>query len=1166
MNRNVTITSFILCIAVVALSSAEAATYCVVPSTNMVSWWTGDAGKQDLYGVNNPSAVNAVSIVPAKVSNGFMFGTKGYIDIPFSSSLANQKFTLAAWVRPEGPGPNNDQYGSTITGQDFDSDHALKLSWRATDDRFLFVFGSLSSEIVLSNDTFPAGTFYFVAATYDGDTFRLYVNGVLEGSQVETKEITYQSSNWEIGSSDAYFRASGQPRTWNGVLDEVQVYKVALAAPSIQAIYKAGSAGECKVPVVLTSTSETLASQAVGTTGPAKTVTILNNRNESSTTCGSTLAGRNTCKVSVTFTPQAAGEGTAVLNVNDSVIGSPQTVGLSGNVGWKKGFDFRNTANFVTDPPGATDVLVTTLYPTPDTLTPYGWDYYAEVQGVDRSTMVDRRLAGINYARNGTPASFDVDLPAAGTYNLALAMGDEGYTQCWTQCQVQFWDGSTLLKTVAEGEIQAGYFYDATGKTWSAARWPASNQPLTVTLAGTRLTVIVGTNNNTGDITPIAYLGVTQVSAGPTFALEAPDNIRIGQGEYTTADVSTVLIGAFNNAISLSASGAPTGTTVRFEPTKISSPGAGTSIMTITIPSSTALGDHWITVTGTGGGITQNIPVLLTVTAPVHPNFMLTVPPSIGLAAGSAESATVTTTIMGSFNAAVNLSASGAPAGTTASLSPSRIPAPGSGSSTVKITVSAGAALGSYPITITGTSGSITHNAVITLTISAQGGINLPAGTGWLPLGSESVFCSVSPGSTYYNPTVGEVDAFDFLSLCQEGTLVAYSGGAVDTTNDRFFLWTSGHNNYRGNEMYELDLKGTTPAVSRITDPAWTVDNTDVPSNCACKGTRNCGQGMWHDGAGFSVKNPYAETANQGPHFESIPAPDGTDRQPSCMYGTKFQPNSRETYAGIVYHAATNKIFTWGGVVASDPAAGGAYSNWSLDLTQKPPKWMRLRDSSYTRYTAAVYDYTANHHTSGHDIIFDENYNLYAYNSSTDAYTVLSNSMPYLGWDVNMELDPIHHSLVLETGNNYTGYHLRILKLDSCNGVSCTITDLDQRTSCQGALGYWAGLAWDSKRSVMTIFPSSDNCSGAGCTPPFNTVYLLNTDPTNPVTITYQGKSHTIQPQQCFAASYGSQLGKDYPPMSIGPGVYSRFKYYPHEDIYTFIPHPNEPVWILRLK
>jgi len=833
---------------------------------------------------------------------------------------------------------------------------------------------------------------------------------------------------------------------------------------------------------------------------------------------------------------------------------------------WQQGFDFRKTANFVTDPPGATDVLVSTLYPTTGTLTTYGWGYSAIVQGVDRSKTVDPRQAGTNYAQNRTPASFYVDLPAAGTYNPALAMGDEGYTQCWTQCQVQFLDGSSLLGIVAGGESQAGYFYDATGQAWSAATWPASNKPLTVTLAGTQLTVLGGSSNNTRDITPIAYQGVMQVPASPTFALEAPDNIRVGQGEHTTADVSTVLIGAFNNAISLSASGAPAGTTVTFNPTRKSAPGAGTSLMTITISRGTPLGDYWITVTGTGGGITQKTPVLLTVTAPEHPDFILTVPPSIGLATGLAGSATVTTTVVGSFHAAVNLSASGAPAGTTVSLSPRTIPAPGSGSSTMKITVPASAALGSYPITVTGTSGSTTHNGVITLTISARGGINLPAGTGWLPLGSKSVFCRVSPGSTYFNPTVGEVDASDFLSLCQEGSLVAYSGGAVDTTNDRFFLWTSGHNNYQGNEMYELDLKGTTPTASRITDPAWTVDNTNVPSDCACKGTRNCGQGMWHDGAGFSVKTPYAEGANQGPHFDSIPAPDGSWRQPSCMYGTKFQPNSRETYAGIVYHATTNKVFTWGGVVASDPAAGGAYSNWSLDLNQHPPKWVRLRDSSYTWYTAAVYDYTANHPTSGHDIIFDENRNLYAYNSSTDAYTVLSNSMPYMGWDVDMELDPIHHSLVLESGDNYTGYHLKILKLDSCNGSTCTITDLDSRTSCHGALGYWAGLAWDSKRSVMTIFPSSDNCSGAGCTPPFNTVYLLNTDPTNPVTITYHGKSQTIQPQQCFAASYGSQLGKDYPPMSIGPGVYSRFKYYPHEDIYIFIPHPNDPVWILRLK
>jgi len=46
------------------------------------------------------------------------------------------------------------------------------------------------------------------------------------------------------------------------------------------------------------------------------------------------------------------------------------------------------------------------------------------------------------------PATFYVDLPSAGTYNLSLVMGDAGYGQCFTQWQVQFLDGSTLLATV----------------------------------------------------------------------------------------------------------------------------------------------------------------------------------------------------------------------------------------------------------------------------------------------------------------------------------------------------------------------------------------------------------------------------------------------------------------------------------------------------------------------------------------------------------------------------------------------------------------------------------------------------------------------------------------------------------------------------------------------
>jgi hypothetical protein len=325
---------------------------CVVPPSGLVSWWTGDSDESDLYGVNNPSAVSGVTLVAGEVANGFTFGSGGHIDIPDSTSLDLQKFTFAAWVMPKGPGPNNDQWGSAIVLKTLDNNHdSVGLKWRANpDDRFVLGFGDESSEVIYSTDTFPPGVFYFVAATYDGHTFRLYVNGVLEGSHAETKTIPYASAHtWGIGSADAIIRSEGFPRTWNGIIDEVQAFNVALPQAKLLSIYKAGAGGTCKAPVLVTPTSLGFAPLAVGSTSLPKTVTIVNNRNvdltmlgfgftgtnpgdfaESSTTCGSTLTARKSCKVGVTFKPDAIGKRSAVLDVNDSDATSPQTVKLSG--------------------------------------------------------------------------------------------------------------------------------------------------------------------------------------------------------------------------------------------------------------------------------------------------------------------------------------------------------------------------------------------------------------------------------------------------------------------------------------------------------------------------------------------------------------------------------------------------------------------------------------------------------------------------------------------------------------------------------------------------------------------------------------------------------------------------------------------------------------------
>jgi hypothetical protein len=51
---------------------------------------------------------------------------------------------------------------------------------------------------------------------------------------------------------------------------------------------------------------------------------------ETADTCGSSVAVGANCTIELTFTPSAAGQRTATLNITDNAAGSPQTVSLSG--------------------------------------------------------------------------------------------------------------------------------------------------------------------------------------------------------------------------------------------------------------------------------------------------------------------------------------------------------------------------------------------------------------------------------------------------------------------------------------------------------------------------------------------------------------------------------------------------------------------------------------------------------------------------------------------------------------------------------------------------------------------------------------------------------------------------------------------------------------------
>jgi len=107
---------------------------------------------------------------------------------------------------------------------------------------------------------------------------------------------------------------------------------------------------------------------------------------------------------------------------------------------------------------------------------------------------------------------------------------------------------------------------------------------------------------------------------------------------------------------------------------------------------------------------------------PPVPDFSITASPtSLTIQQGSSGSSTITITSINGFNQPVQLTKSGAPSGVTATLNPQQVTPPAGGSKTCTLTVSvdATATPGSYPLTVTGTSGALSHNVRISLEITA---------------------------------------------------------------------------------------------------------------------------------------------------------------------------------------------------------------------------------------------------------------------------------------------------------------------------------------------------------------------------------------------------------------------------------------------------------------
>lgn len=212
---------------------------CATPPPVMKAWWpldeTSGVGAADIAGGNNGVHQNGPVPTPGKVAGALSFdGVDDVVIAPVVSAHDYVNLTLDAWIRPD----TLDSNGQVIVG----FGNYLYEFWLEGDElRLVFQPNPLSYAPLSSGANVQTGVWTHVAVVADDNAgeFRFYVNGQLVTLySYYTADYSYTGNEWRIGN------AWGE--TFDGLIDEVEVFERALTQAEIQSIFDAGSAGKCK--------------------------------------------------------------------------------------------------------------------------------------------------------------------------------------------------------------------------------------------------------------------------------------------------------------------------------------------------------------------------------------------------------------------------------------------------------------------------------------------------------------------------------------------------------------------------------------------------------------------------------------------------------------------------------------------------------------------------------------------------------------------------------------------------------------------------------------------------------------------------------------------------------------------------------------------------------
>jgi hypothetical protein len=522
------------------------------------------------------------------------------------------------------------------------------------------------------------------------------------------------------------------------------------------------------------------------------------------------------------------------------------------------------------------------------------------------------------------------------------------------------WTSWTLTWAFANGQTVTSLWNGA--ETQSGANVTVKNLSYNGSVAAGGSVAGIGFNgawNGSANAVPTSFAvnGVTCGSGTGGFKL-APSaaSLTIAQGSVGSDTINITDSGGFAGAVTLAASGLPSGVTATFG----TNPTTGSSVLSFTAGSSTSCivgGVYPVTITGSSGSLSATTTILLTIATPAPAFTLSPSSPSLTLTQGSSATDTISVPGTSGFTGSVTLAASGLPSGVTASFGTN----PATTSSLLTLTASSTATIGAATITITGTSGCTTASTTILLTVNQGGGFTLKpsasalsiilgggAGTDTITVtdispftGSVTLAASGLPSGVTAvfgaNPTTGS-SVLTLTAGCATPigtsiiTITGASGSLAATTTISLTVVTSASGSYS---------LSTVPAALSIADgSSGTVTITPTASACFTGSVNLAASGLPSGvTATFSV-NPTtsssvmtlaaSNSATAGTYDVTVTGTSGALTASTTVALTITPPIKTGFACSILYTVSAQSPTTFGGAFTIGNTGTTAWTSWTL--------------------------------------------------------------------------------------------------------------------------------------------------------------------------------------------------------------------------------------------